>query len=47
MILKVAGYENCVRENKLPLWGSRDIAPSRWAILAIFWEKIAILTPFE
>ena len=46
MILKVVGYEDCVQENKLPLWGPGGKAPSGWAILAIF-SKIAILTPFR
>ena len=46
MILKVVGCEDCVRENNLPLCGQGGEAPSRWAILAIFSEKIAILTPF-
>ena len=46
-ILKVDGCEDCVRENKLPLWRPGGEALSRWAILAFFLEKIAILTPFE
>ena len=43
----VVGFENCVRENKLPLWGLWGKTPSRWAILATFSEKIALLTPFK
>ena len=38
-ILKVVDCEDCVRENKLPLWGSGGEVPSRWAILAIFSQK--------
>ena len=45
-ILKVVDCEGCVQKNKLPLWQPGSEAPSRWAILAIFLEKIAILTPF-
>ena len=46
-ILKV-GYEDCVQENNLPLWGPGGKAPSLWAILAIFFsQKTAILMPFE
>ena len=47
MILKVVGCEDCVQENKLPLWGPGGKAPSGLAILAIFSEKIAIITPFR
>ena len=42
-ILKVVGCEDCVRENKLPLWGPGSEAPCCWAIFAIFWKKIAVL----
>ena len=38
-ILKVVGCENCEQENKLPLWEPEGKAPSRWAILAIFFRK--------
>ena len=41
------GFEDCVRENKLPLWGRGGKAPSRWTILAIFSKKKrAIITSF-
>ena len=40
-IFKVVGCEECVRGNKLPLWGQSS---SRCAILANFFEKKAILT---
>ena len=39
MIWKVVGCEDCVRENKLPLWGPEGEAPSRWVILQIFFLK--------
>ena len=46
-ILKDVGCENCVRENKLSLWGSEGEAPTRWAVLAFFFsEKNIHLTPF-
>ena len=38
-IAKVVGCEDCVRENKLPLWGPGGEAPSRWAILKISRKK--------
>ena len=37
--LKVVGCEDCVQENKLPLWKPEGKAHSRCAILAIFSEK--------
>ena len=37
--LKDAGCEDCVQENKLPLWGPEGEASSRWAILEIFFKK--------
>ena len=40
-ILKVVGCEDCVRENKLPLWEPGGEA------LQFFREKIAILMPYE
>ena len=49
-ILEVVDSEDCVRENKLPLLGPGCEAPSRWAILTIFFfrkkQKTDILTPF-
>ena len=39
MILKVVGCEDCVQENKLPLWGPGGEATSRWAVLQFFSEK--------
>ena len=38
-ILKVVGSEDCVQENKLPLWGPGGETSSSWAILAIYSEK--------
>ena len=46
-ILKVVGCEDCMQENKLPLWGPGSEAPSLWVVLSIFSEKkLAISTPF-
>ena len=39
MILKVVVCEDCVRENKVPLWGSGGKAPSCWAVLQFFWKQ--------
>ena len=39
MILKIVGCEDCGQENKLPPWRPGGEAPSRWAILAIFFGK--------
>ena len=45
-ILKVVGCEDCVQENKLPLWGAGGKAPSRWAVLQFFQKKTAIWMTF-
>ena len=38
-ISKVVGCEDCVEENKLPLWAPGGEAPNRWKILEIFFGK--------
>ena len=45
-IFKVVGSKNCNTEQVTTMgaWGND---PSYWSIVAIFWEKLAILTPLE
>ena len=45
-ILKVVGSEDCVRENKLPLWRPRVKPPAAGQFFNFFKNKTAILAPF-
>ena len=45
-ILKVVGSEDCVRENKFPLWGPGAKPPAAGLFFNLFRKKTAIFTLF-